>query len=43
MGVRGKGRREPFSKGSLLPFPRPPEAFKQKGRYNRPFCLSSIG
>jgi hypothetical protein len=26
MGVRGKGKREPFSKGSLFPFPRPPEA-----------------
>jgi|GEM_PF-3445339 len=26
MGVWGKGERETFSKGSLSPFPQPPEA-----------------
>jgi hypothetical protein len=26
MGVRGKGRKNPFLKGFFLPFPRPPEA-----------------
>ncbi len=30
MGVRGKGRKEPFSKGFSSPSPRPPEAQKKE-------------